>query len=497
MTFNSLQYAAFLPVVLVLYWSLGHRAQNRLLLVVSYLFYSFWDWRFLALLLVSTSVDFLTGALLAQSEDDGPRRRILALSIVTNLGILGTFKYYGFFVDSAQRLLERVGLDVAPPLLQVALPVGISFYTFHGMSYTIDLYRRRIAPATSFVTFATFVAFFPQLVAGPIGRAELQLPQFERPRHRPDSDRALGAVTLILLGLFKKVAIADAVAPVAAAAFADPGERSWLVLVVGAYAFALQIYGDFSGYTDMARGSARLFGFELPPNFSQPYLSRSIAEFWRTWHISLSSWLRDYLYLPLGGSQGRSSRTYRNLLLVMLIGGLWHGAAWTFVVWGGLHGLWLVGHRAWVQRRRRTAVASPLPTLAGVATSEPPRIVSSPAPARTSRGWAGWGARLLTFHGVVALWVFFRAGTVGSAVRYLSGLATFQPGPGLDLDDGLVVAMAGLATFLLDVSQRRRPEDAVLSSRLPVVHGVALGAMLVAIVVFSGGTPVPFIYFQF
>jgi len=508
-TFNSLQYAAFLPLVLLVYWQLHRRGQNLLLLAASYLFYSFWDWRFLGLLMLSTTVDFVTGRVLARTDDNQHRRWVLAVSIVTNLGILGFFKYFNFFIDSAERLLERVGLEVTAPLLHIALPVGISFYTFHGMSYTIDLYRRRIQPATSIVDFAAFVSFFPQLVAGPIGRADFQLPQFERDRRRPDADGVIGAVGLILLGLFKKVAIADAVAPIATTAFTAPDLFGWPMLLVGAYAFALQIYGDFSGYTDMARGSARLLGFELPPNFEQPYLSRNIAEFWRTWHISLSSWLRDYLYVPLGGNRGSARATYRNLFLVMLIGGLWHGAAWTFVVWGALHGGLLAAHKWWSDRRgqpRPSAHVVPMPATPGddLPTMEPVGrrrvLVAEPLPSVTptrAQVVPDWLLRLATFHVVVAFWVFFRAPSIGDATHFLSNIATFHSASGVDWDDVLVVAVAMAITLAIDIGQRIHRDDQVLRQMRPLTRGLAVGAMALGIVLFSGGTPVPFIYFQF
>jgi alginate O-acetyltransferase complex protein AlgI len=498
-TFNSLQYAAFLPIVVLTYWQLSRRAQNVFLLGASYLFYGFWDWRFLGLLLLSTSVDYFTGKVLASSREER-RRLVLAVSLLTNLGILGFFKYFNFFIDSAERVLEKAGLEVAAPVLQIALPVGISFYTFHGMSYTIDLYRRHIEPATSFVTFAAFVSFFPQLVAGPIGRASFQLPQFERERERPGVDGTLGALGLILLGLFKKVAIADAVAPVASAAFADPDAASWPLLLLGAYAFALQIYGDFAGYTDIARGSARLMGFELPANFEQPYLSRNITEFWRTWHISLSTWLRDYLYVPLGGNRGSRASTYRNLFLVMLIGGLWHGAAWTFVVWGALHGVLLAGHKWWSDRHEGAGERGimPPPDPSAVPTHEGGVAVAERSALQTrSALLPAWAWTLITFHVVVGLWVFFRAPTVGAAIDYLGNLLTFSGGSWVNWDDVLVVGTALAMTLLLDLGQRRHRDDGVLRALRPSTLGVVIGAMLVAILVFSGGTPVPFIYFQF
>jgi len=498
-TFNSLQFAAFLPIVLMIYWQLSRRGQNLFLLGASYLFYGFWDWRFLGLLLLSTTVDYVTGTVLASSREDR-RRLVLGVSLLTNLGILGFFKYFNFFVDSAERMLDKVGLEVAAPLLHIALPVGISFYTFHGMSYTIDLYRRRIEPATSFVTFAAFVSFFPQLVAGPIGRANFQLPQFERERSRPRLDDTFGALGLILLGLFKKVAIADAVAPVASAAFADPGTRSWPMLLLGAYAFALQIYGDFSGYTDVARGSSRLLGFELPPNFEQPYLSRNITEFWRTWHISLSTWLRDYLYVPLGGNRGSRASTYRNLFLVMLIGGLWHGAAWTFVTWGALHGLLLAGHKWWSDRREgagEEGIAPPPDLEAAPPADGGVAVLHRPITQLHKPVVPGWVWRVLTFHVVVALWVFFRAPSVGTAVDYLRNMATASGGSWVNWDDALLVGAALVVTLLLDLGQRRHRDDGVLRHLSSPVRGLVIGAMALAIVVFSGGTPVPFIYFQF
>jgi alginate O-acetyltransferase complex protein AlgI len=505
-TFNSLQYAAFLPAVLLVYWNLQRRGQNLLLLAASYLFYSFWDWRFLGLLMLSTSVDFVTGRVLARTHDGQHRRWVLSVSIVTNLAILGFFKYFNFFIDSGERLLGKLGLEWSAPMLHIALPVGISFYTFHGMSYTIDLFRRRIEPATSIVDFAAFVSFFPQLVAGPIGRADFQLPQFERERTRPDGERVMGGLALILLGLFKKVAIADAVAPVATATFTNPDGYGWPMLMVGAYAFALQIYGDFSGYTDMARGSARLLGFELPPNFEQPYLSRNIAEFWRTWHISLSSWLRDYLYVPLGGNRGSARATYRNLFLVMLIGGLWHGAAWTFVAWGALHGSLLAAHKWWSDRRRLrrrpgtplapSQVQDDLPSMEREARGR--ILVADPIPAaEPARIVPDWVLRVATFHAVLAFWVFFRAPSIGDAFSYLGNIARLHSTTGLNWDDIFVVAVAMTLTLLIDIGQRQARDDKVLLRMPPMARGVAVGVIVLGILLFSGGTPVPFIYFQF
>lgn len=473
MTFNSLEYAAFLPVVLLLYWNLGHTGQNRLLLVASYLFYGLFDWRFLGLLALSTLLDFWFGHRLAAAPEGSRRAGWLWASIAVNLGILGVFKYADFFLESAGRFLGRLGIDVSPPLLEVLLPVGISFYTFHGISYVFDVYRGHVRPTRNLVDYACFVAYFPQLVAGPIGRATLQLPQFERDRQRPNSEAVESGVLLILLGLFKKVVIADGVAPVANAAFTDPSSAPTLQLVVGALAFSMQIYGDFSGYTDIARGTSRLLGIELPLNFTQPYLSRNITEFWRRWHMSLSNWLRDYLYLPLGGNRGSRLATYRNLFLVMLLGGLWHGASWTFVVWGGCHGLALAVHRWWREVRPRPAIDHPDRPIA-------------------------LGSRLGTFALVTLLWVVFRAQSWDAAWAYFRGLAAFRGGS-VATDDVLLVAFAAAAVLAIDLFARRlgaetaRPRRAVT----PVLAGAAVGAMVAGIIVFSGAAPQQFIYFQF
>ena len=474
MTFNSLQYFVFLPVVLVMYWRLGRRQQNVLLLVASYVFYGLFDWRFLGLLALSTLLDYWFGLRLSREPAEGKRRlRWLWASVVVNLGILGIFKYADFFLTSARDALGTVGLDISPPLLEVLLPVGISFYTFHGISYVFDVYRHRVAPTRDLVDYACFVAFFPQLVAGPIGRATLQLPQFEGDRERPDTRAIESACLLILIGLFKKVVIADGVAPVATAAFAAPGEAGAMQLAVGALAFSFQIYGDFSGYSDIARGSSRLLGIELPYNFTEPYLSRNITEFWRRWHISLSNWLRDYLYVPLGGSRGSPLATYRNLLIVMLLGGLWHGASWNFIVWGGSHGLALAVHRAWSQSR------------------------SQPEPAGADVGLA-LGRRLATFALVTMLWIIFRAGSFADARAYIGGMLALRAGPTVIADAVLVLALGGAALIVDLVTRRARHLGASIGDLVdPLPLGFAVGAAAAAIAVFSGATPQPFIYFQF
>ena len=343
MTFNSIQFLVFFALFYPSYLMLGLRAQNVLLLIASYVFYATWDWRFLSLIIVSTLVDFYCGNRIATSQRKSVRRVFLLVSVATNLGLLGFFKYFNFFADSLQGVLQIFGWEANWVTLNVVLPVGISFYTFQTMSYTIDIYRGKLKPTPSLLTFSVFVAFFPQLVAGPIERAKELLPQFEVAR-RIQWQQLYEGSWLILWGLFKKVVVADNLAKLVDAVYGN-GDATGLDVVLATYAFAFQIYGDFSGYTDIARGLSKCMGFELMVNFRYPYCVTNPQDFWRNWHISLSTWLRDYLYIPLGGSRNGRLNMYRNLFLTMVIGGLWHGAAWTFVIWGIYQGSLLVIHR--------------------------------------------------------------------------------------------------------------------------------------------------------
>lgn len=471
MLFNSFEFAVFLPLVFVAYWLLSTRWRNPFLVAASYVFYGWWDPRFLSLIVLSTLVDYIIARKIHESDDEKKRRALLGVSLVVNLGILFAFKYSGFFIESATALLHNLGLEANPPFLRIVLPVGISFYTFQTISYTFDVFRRRIEPSSDLLTFALYVAYFPQLVAGPIERARHLLPQIEANRTFPDQERVVSGLMLVGLGLFKKVAIADVMAQIVNVAFAAPGTQSSLSLLVGVYAFALQIYGDFSGYTDIARGTSRLFGIELMRNFEQPYLSRNITEFWRTWHVSLSSWLHDYLYIPLGGNRRGRRRTYVNLMAVMVLGGLWHGAAWTFVVWGFLHGAFLAIHRM---------SGNYLP-----------------------RGYQGrfslrrdWLPTLVTFNLVCFAWIFFRAPNLSSAWTYVIGLFSFRPG--LPVTSWLILLFpALLLIFLIDVAQRNSDDHEVILSWRPAAQGLAYATFILGIVVFSGGPSVPFIYFQF
>ncbi|MDH3306822.1 MAG: MBOAT family protein [Acidimicrobiia bacterium] len=465
MLFNTLTYAAFLPITLCAVWLSPPRWRNHLLVIASYMFYGAWDVRFLGLLWVSTATDYVIGRRLAEPGTGKSRKRLLLVSVAVNMGILGFFKYFGFFVDSAAAVLTEIGAHPNLPLLAVALPVGISFYTFQTLSYTIDVYRGRTEAEHNLIDFALFVAFFPQLVAGPIERANRLLPQLRNRDRRPTGLQVEEGIYLIIFGLLKKVVIADTMAPIVDQVYREGRLASGAMLLVGVYAFALQIYGDFSGYTDIARGSARLLGVDLMVNFNQPYLAWSITEFWRRWHISLSAWLRDYIYIPLGGNRRGEARTYANLMATMLIGGLWHGAGWTFVVWGGLHGLALAIHR---------------------------RFRASRPPSGAHR----FVLTMSTFHVVALLWVFFRSPDFAMVTTYLSRLGRWAAGP-VDSSQAALVAIALILVYALDRFQEETTNQVPVMNLTPTARGAMVGAAAVGLVIFGGGATVPFIYFRF
>ncbi len=344
MLFNSWQFAGFFAVVYGLYLVLSHKWQNRLLLAASYIFYGTWNWRFLGLLLFTTALDYWIALLIKDSTDGRRRKLLLATSIAANLAVLGFFKYYNFFAVSGSEFLALLGVHAQPRLLSLILPWGISFYTFQSMSYTIDVYRGELVPASDFFDFSLFVTFFPHLVAGPIMRATKLLPQVLAPR-KVTWEGFYEGCYLFFWGLFQKVFVADNLAQIVSSVFGAPAPYHGGQVLLGVYAFAFQIYGDFAGYSNMARGLGKMMGFEIIVNFNLPYFSTSPSEFWTRWHISLSSWLKDYLYIPLGGNRDGELNTYRNLMLTMLLGGLWHGANWTFPAWGLYHGLLLIAYR--------------------------------------------------------------------------------------------------------------------------------------------------------
>ncbi len=501
MLFNSWEFAVFFVGVFLIYRQLGHRQQNVLLLIASYVFYGWWDWRFLSLIWISTIVDYLVARRLGRMPTPNPpantataarRRAVLMISIITNLGLLGFFKYFNFFVDSAAVLLETIGMNANLPALRVVLPVGISFYTFQTLGYTIDVYRGRAEPERDPITFATYVAYFPQLVAGPIERATHLLPQLARPR-RANTDKLATGSLLILIGLTRKVAIADPLAGIVDRAFADPAIWGSADLMLAVAAFALQIYCDFAGYSDIARGTSRMLGIELMENFNHPYFAVDITTFWRRWHISLSTWLRDYLYIPLGGNRGSRLFTYRNLMLTMLLGGLWHGAAWTFVAWGGVHGLALAAHKMLVAARPSEPTSPPTPSSTPARTS-PPTPTSLPAPASTpARRILGWSVSMTV---VLFAWIFFRAQTFEVAYEMIVGIGALRGGLP---EAGAAVTFVALLSLLLfiDVPQYLRGRHAAMIEWHWLPRGLVYAAFILLILLLTPEDDVPFIYFQF
>jgi len=476
MLFQSLDFAVFLPVVFATYWALGRstlRVQNLFLVLASYLFYGWWDFRFLGLIVFSSLVDFGVGRALARSEGEGARRALVGLSLATNLGLLAYFKYANFFLANLDAAFSFLGQPLELRALSIVLPVGISFYTFQTLSYTLDVYRRKVAPTDDLIGFLAYVSFFPQLVAGPIERATQLLPQFaERRVFAPDAAR--DGLRRILWGLFKKVVIADTCAPHVNAIFAQPDVLGGAVLLWGAVLFAFQIYGDFSGYSDIAIGTARLFGFDLMTNFRTPYFSRSIAEFWRRWHISLSTWFRDYLYIPLGGSRGGLGVTVRNTFAIFLVSGFWHGANWTFIAWGLLHALFFLPSLVAGRNRRH---------LDDVAAG---RWLPS----------AGEALQMASTFALVTLaWVFFRAESVTAAVAYLGGIS--RGGFGGAYPALVVQGLLILVLLAFEWPTRDQPHPL---ARLPWPRPArwALYALMAqAIVMFTGSSANDFIYFQF
>ena len=401
MLFNSFAYLIFLPIVFTLYWVVFKnqlKAQNILLLISSYLFYAWWDYRFLALLIASTLVDYAIGLALGNNRYSEWRKALLIGSLIFNFSLLGLFKYFNFFIESWIDAGSSLGFNMHYETLNIILPVGISFYTFQTLSYTIDVYKQRIEPTKSIIKFATFVAFFPQLVAGPIERASNLLPQFYKKRNF-DANFARSGIHLIIWGLFQKMVIADNSATYVNAIFRNYEDLNSLTLILGAVYFAFQIYGDFAGYSNIAIGSARLFGFDLMRNFNYPYFSRDVAEFWRRWHISLSTWFRDYLYIPLGGSRGNISQQIRNVFIIFLVSGFWHGANWTFIVWGGIHALFFI------------------PLLVTKANRSNLDTIASGKSLPTFREL---GQIFITFTIACLAWVFFRSPSITASIDYLS-----------------------------------------------------------------------------
>lgn len=475
MIFNSLPFLVFAALFIPLYFILKGRARLLLALAGSYLFYGWWDWRFLSLIALSTLVDYWVGAAVFRSQDEKRRKQLLLLSMVVNLGLLAFFKYFDFFISSFVELLQRFGLQPSLNTLGIILPVGISFYTFQSMSYTIDIYRRKLEPELDVIKFATFVAFWPQLVAGPIVRASEFLPQFGKD-HPFDWNRFIRGSAQVLWGFFKKVAIADSLAPVVDQCFSDPMAFGSINMYVAVVFYSFQIYCDFSGYSDIAIGFARILGFDFPANFRTPYFSKNFSEFWTRWHISLSSWLRDYLYIPLGGNRHGTAKTYRNLMLTMLLGGLWHGANWTFVFWGWLHGIYLV-----VQRLFSNTWVAWMRTLK--------------APA-----WMNAGLSILLVYAFTNLaWIFFRSPDFGTATEVLANMASLQGFSVAQLMNKFFVAKGVLLIGLLlaiEISHQHLNYSSLVM-KYPLFRVASFAILFWMIAFFGTFNSNAFIYFQF
>jgi alginate O-acetyltransferase complex protein AlgI len=473
--FPTVEFGLFFPIVFIGSWLLRPfpRRWKLFMLVASYVFYGWWDWHYCFLLAAVTVANQVFVVGIGEARSHAAKRGWLTLGIVADVGVLAYFKYYGFFVDSVQDGFAKLGIHLSPPLLEIVLPIGISFFTFQAMSYVIDAYRDNLRPV-GLLDFAVYLSFFPHLVAGPIVRAVEFLPQL-RVRPDPRYIDASRAFRLIVAGLFKKVVVSSFLAStIVDKVFAAPNNHSALEVLFAVYGYAFQIYADFSGYTDIAIGCALLLGIKFPPNFDSPYRSLSLQEFWRRWHMTLSRWLRDYLYISLGGNRNGRWQTYRNLMLTMLIGGLWHGASWTFVVWGGIHGTGMVWERMAADRRRALGLAAPADT-----------------PARRVLRWA------VTFHVVCLAWIFFRARTFGIAMDMLARLFTGwgEPAP---LVSGLLVVtcLAMLASQF--VPERLMEQVQARFSYMPVLfQGATLAGCFFVIDALGPTGVAPFIYFQF
>ncbi len=475
MIFNSLTFLIFAAIFLPVYFSLKGRARLFWSLAGSYLFYGWWDWRFLSLIAISTMVDFILGQKMAQEDEEPKRKRLIVLSMILNLGFLGFFKYFNFFTDSFVTMLQGFGLDPSVHTLNIILPVGISFYTFQSMSYTIDIYRRQLEPEPDFWRFATFVAFWPQLVAGPIVRASDFLPQFKNDRSW-DWDRFSSGMAQVLWGFFKKVAIADSLAPFVDQCWAEPMAFTSINLWIAVVFYSFQIYCDFSGYSDIAIGSARILGFRFPENFRTPYFSQNFSEFWTRWHISLSSWLRDYLYIPLGGNRDGVVKTYRNLMLTMLLGGLWHGANWTFVFWGFLHGMYLVVQRLW-----------------GKTFGKIMDLLHFPKALKT-------GVNIALVYAFTCLaWVFFRSPDFSIATDVLTNMLSFEGFNFVSVMNKFMVMKGVLLIAMLlavEVTDLKIQWGGVVQ-RSPVFRVASFAVLLWLISFFGTFGSNAFIYFQF
>lgn len=480
MLFNSIQYAIFLPIVFALYWllaRLGRRWQNILLLVASYYFYGSWDLRFLGLLAFSTVLDYFCGIRVGAEPREKNRKIWLWISLIINLGFLGVFKYYDFFATSFQVMLKELGSDVSIHTLQIILPVGISFYTFHGISYILDVYNRRVAVERNLIDYALFVSFFPLLVAGPIERATHLLPQLKTERIFNTSG-ATDGLRQILWGLFKKMVIADICGRYVNYVFDGSVTYTTGSYWLGAIFFTIQIYADFSGYSDIAIGSARLLGIDLFQNFKYPLFATSITDFWKRWHLSLSSWFRDYLYIPLGGNRRGSLKTIRNILIVFLISGLWHGANWTFLVWGLIHGLLFIAERFMLKKKDAKNVKTAV-----------------------QHKWKKVVSGMYTVGWVTLAFIFFRSESLSAAFQYIGRIITFNSNDAAELpesEDLWKIILLALGMFMVEWRGRSQGFAlAHLNQRLSGVIRYSAYYVLIFLILYFSSRPLKFVYFQF
>jgi len=486
MLFNSLDFAIFLPIVFLLYWFVAQKnlkLQNALIVLASYVFYGWWDWRFLSLIIFSTVVDYLIGQRLRTEDKQSKRKILLWTSIIVNLGFLGFFKYYNFFLENFVDAFSLFGMQINANSLNIILPVGISFYTFQTLSYTIDVYRKKLEPTQDFIAFSAFVCFFPQLVAGPIERATNLLPQFYKKRTF-EYNKAVDGMRQILWGLFKKVVIADNCAEFANQIFNNSADMNGSTLVLGAIFFTFQIYGDFSGYSDIAIGTSRLFGFDLKQNFATPYFSRDIAEFWRRWHISLSTWFRDYLYIPLGGSRGGTWMKVRNTFAIFLVSGFWHGANWTFIIWGALNAIYFLPLLLTNNNRKNLGVV---------------------AEGKLLPSFRELFSMLITFMLTVFAWIFFRAENLTHAFNYISEIFSMSlfNSPMKDLwrvnTDSLIINLVVclVVFFLVEWFNRKSNHSLDLRDIKYKIIRCLIYYILIIAIFFMNSSQQEFIYFQF
>lgn len=473
MLFNSFQFAIFFIVVYSLYLLLSHKWQNRMLLLASYIFYGAWDWRFLSLIFISTILDYVCG-LKIFILNDHKKKLFLFFSIFGNLFILGFFKYFNFFASNLQTLLYNLGVSIQPRFLNIILPIGISFYTFQTMSYTIDIYRGQLEPTKKFLDFALFVAFFPQLVAGPIERAKRLLPQVINHRYVTITKFSQGC-RLILWGLFKKIVVADRLAIYVDAIYGNVYSHSSITFFAATFFFAFQIYCDFSGYSCIARGLAKLLGFDIMINFKNPYFAKNIREFWQRWHISLSTWLRDYLYIPLGGNRKGALKTYRNVFTTMLLGGLWHGANWTFIAWGILHGFYIIISRI-------------------VKKTSKNKLVDLESKTRLNKILGIF----FTFSIVLLAWIFFRASNLGEVFYILKNIFVLPVCLYIGDKSNYLLSLIGIIfIIIMEYKSRNNIEGDVLQCKSIAVQWATCYSITIGIILFGVNRGDQFIYFQF